>query len=191
MRSTFLSGSPANRRAKGRLHLRYSGSAAIAFVVLLALLAVGAFGLVGLSSAAGAVAPNVTIPQSPCISSCPSPSFGPDTNFPVGSNPWSVAVGDFNRDGNPDLAIANQASANVSVLLGNGNGGFGATTNFAVGIGPVSIAVGDFNRDSNPDLVTANAIYDNVSVLLGNGSGGFGAATNFAVGSFPLLSSSR
>src|SRR5205085_12155532 len=34
-----------------------------------------------------------------------------------GSNPWSVAVGDFNRDGDPDLATANYLSNNVSVLL--------------------------------------------------------------------------
>ena len=52
--------------------------------------------------------------------------FGAATNFAVGTNPYSVAVGDFNRDGNPDLATANYdtgaAQRNVSVLLGNGSG---------------------------------------------------------------------
>ena len=83
-------------------------------------------------------------------------------------------MGDFNSDGNPDLAVANYNSNNVSVLLGNGSGGFGAATNFPVGLTPVSVAVGDFNRDGNPDLAVANYSSNNVSVLLGNGSGGFG-----------------
>ena len=48
----------------------------------------------------------------------------------MGITPASVAVGDFNRDGNPDLAVANYGSNTVSVLLGNGTGGFGLRTNF-------------------------------------------------------------
>jgi hypothetical protein len=38
---------------------------------------------------------------------------------PRGNGPRSVAVGDFNADGDPDLAVANESSANVSVLLGS------------------------------------------------------------------------
>ena len=45
-------------------------------------------------------------------------SFGPASNFPVGSFPYSVAVGDFNGDGVQDLATANFYSINVSVLIG-------------------------------------------------------------------------
>ena len=41
------------------------------------------------------------------------------TNFGAGTNPASVAVGDFNLDGKPDLAVANPAPNNVSVLLNN------------------------------------------------------------------------
>ncbi len=109
-------------------------------------------------------------------------SFSNQTTFAAGSSPNSVAVGDFNGDSRPDLAVANLNSSNVSVLLGNGSGGFGAQTTFAAGIGPVSVAVGDFNGDSRPDLAAANFRSNNVSVLLGNGSGGFSAQTTFAVG---------
>src|SRR5207253_530444 len=48
--------------------------------------------------------------------------FRARTNFPVGSSPASVAVGDFNNDGKQDLAVANTGSNNVSILLGNGDG---------------------------------------------------------------------
>ena len=45
--------------------------------------------------------------------------FGVDQQFATGESPLSVAIGDFNADGRPDLAVANQISDNVSILLGN------------------------------------------------------------------------
>ena len=114
-------------------------------------------------------------------------SFSAATNFGVGSNPFSVAVGDFNGDGKQDLAVANNNSENVSVLLGDGAGGFSAAVDFGVGDVPRSIAVGDFNGDGRQDLATANLASiannpDNVAVLLGDGTGSFSAATHFIVG---------
>src|ERR1017187_1516271 len=47
----------------------------------------------------------------------------PSSPFPAGSQPISVAVGDFNGDGKLDVAIANYNSNNVTVLLGDGAGG--------------------------------------------------------------------
>nr|MDQ2659326.1 VCBS repeat-containing protein [Verrucomicrobiota bacterium] len=65
--------------------------------------------------------------------------------------PYWMAVGDFNRDGKPDLAVANYNSSNVSILLGDGTGRFTSTTNFSAGSFPTSVAVGDFNRDGKQD----------------------------------------
>ena len=68
-----------------------------------------------------------------------------------------VAVGDFNGDGNLDLAVANEVSGTVAVLLGNGNGTFAAATTFSTGgSDPDSLAVGDFNGDGKLDLAVAN-----------------------------------
>ena len=44
-------------------------------------------------------------------------AFGAATNFAAGSFPASVAVGDFNGDGRPDLVVANGGSNDVVVLL--------------------------------------------------------------------------
>ena len=118
-------------------------------------------------------------------------AFGPPTNYAAGDGPRSVVVADFNGDSLPDLAVANENSDNVSLLLGTAGGAFTAPTNFAAGDGPRSVAVGDFNGDARPDLAIANDISDNVSILLGNGSGGFGAPTNFAVGRPPSFRRDR
>src|SRR5205807_821838 len=99
--------------------------------------------------------------------------------FTLGNSPRSVAVGDFNRDGKPDLAVANTNSNNVSILLGTGFGNFSAATNFAVGSGPLSVVVGDVNGDGILDLAVATQV--GVSIRLGTGSGSFGANTNFPV----------
>ncbi|MEK0191193.1 FG-GAP-like repeat-containing protein [Microcoleus anatoxicus] len=108
--------------------------------------------------------------------------FSAATNFNVGGIPASVAVGNFNTDNFPDLAVGNSLSNNISILFGNGTGGFGAATNFGTGQAPNSIIVADFNVDGNPDLATANNGSNNVSILLGNGTGGFTNATNFNAG---------
>jgi hypothetical protein len=116
-------------------------------------------------------------------------SFGPAQNFGVGNPPNSVAVGDFNGDDLPDLAVATgwslDSMGSVSILLGNGDGTFGSAQGFRVGMAPWSIAVGDFNGDKIPDLVTANLWSNNVSILLGTGDGTFGPAQGFAVGDAP------
>jgi uncharacterized repeat protein (TIGR01451 family) len=114
-------------------------------------------------------------------------TFSPATNFSAGTNPFSVAIGDFNGDGKSDLAVANQFSDNVSILLGTGAGTFGAATNFAVGTDPRSVAIGDFNGDGKSDLAVANQASNNVSILLGTGTGTFGAATNLTAGANPTF----
>ncbi len=99
---------------------------------------------------------------------------------------YFVAVGDFNEDGNLDLAVANQTSASstVSILLGNGDGTFQAPVSYSTGAGSASfVAVGDFNNDGAPDLAVANAgTQDSVSILLGNGDGTFQAPAIYASG---------
>jgi hypothetical protein len=111
-------------------------------------------------------------------------SFTPLAHYTTGENSWFVTVADFNRDGTPDLAVSNDSSSSVSVLLGDGQGGFGPATDYATGVHPIPMAVGDFNGDGNPDLAVGTA--KGVSVLLGDGKGGFEPAMNYALGSFPV-----
>lgn len=90
----------------------------------------------------------------------------PPVNYLAHTNATAVTTGDFNGDGNVDIAIANNGSNDVSILPGDGTGAFGAPQSFPVGNKPVAIAVGDFNGDGMPDLAIANNSDNTVTVLL-------------------------
>jgi hypothetical protein len=112
-----------------------------------------------------------------------------------GFNHASLAVADFDNDGNLDLAAAYTyydrdpngywPEGDLSVLLGNGDGTFQAPTLQVPWYGgpngvPVSAAAGDFNNDGNSDLVVTGDdldSYGTVEVLLGTGWGGFTRAS--------------
>ena len=96
----------------------------------------------------------------------------------------SVAVGDFNGDGVPDLAAT--GFDGVSVLLNEGNGSFQPARNFGAAGSSQSVAVGDFNGDGRLDLAV-NSDDTRVSVLLGQGDGTFQPPLTFGVGTFPSV----
>ncbi|MBF9237659.1 T9SS type A sorting domain-containing protein [Hymenobacter sp. BT683] len=97
--------------------------------------------------------------------------------------PRGVAVGDFNGDSKPDLAVATSRST-VAVLLNTGTGSFGFRVLYGVGDSNNNdVAVGDFNGDNKPDLAVASS-FGSVGVLLSNtgtGTGNFGAAVSYPV----------
>src|SRR4029453_16935269 len=107
-------------------------------------------------------------------------SFGPAATVTVGDGPASVAVGDFNGDNDPDLAVANQFDGTVSVLLGTAGGAFSGPTragNYSDGSDLMSVAVGDFNSDGDPDLAVGDMSPGEVHVFLGGIGGSFRAPT--------------
>jgi subtilase family serine protease len=96
----------------------------------------------------------------------------------IGTSPSSIAVGDFNGDGIPDLAVANSYNNTLTILLGNGDGTFTASASQPqTGNYPLAIAVGDFNGDGKADLAVTNDNSSSVTILLGNGDGTFTAAS--------------
>jgi hypothetical protein len=107
-------------------------------------------------------------------------SFNAPKAYAVGSNPVSVAVGDFNQDGKPDLAVANRNNDTVSILLGNGKGTFLRVVNHPAGPSPNAVVVGDFNGDGRLDLAVANEGPNTISILLGNGDGTFKPPASYA-----------
>jgi hypothetical protein len=115
-------------------------------------------------------------------------STGANFQYATGTDPVWVSTADFNSDGIPDLAVANNGSNTVSIFLGNGNGTFTEATNPQVpaGTAPTSIAVGDFNVDGLPDLAVADKSDNAVSILLNLGNGLFGPNFELPVGTSPV-----
>jgi parallel beta-helix repeat protein len=110
--------------------------------------------------------------------------YSAPTSYNAGYAPNCVTTGDFNYDNNLDLAVTDELSNRVSILLGNGAGEFGLATNYLVGTEPHGLTAADFDADSILDLAVANSGSDNVSILLGNEDGTFQTAMNFSVGDF-------
>ncbi len=113
-------------------------------------------------------------------------TFGGQTTFSTAQGPIAVATGDFNGDGNVDIAVACQTGNAISILLGNGVGGFAPAVNYtgAVGVNPVSVVVGDFDGDGNADIVSFNNSSATITMILGTGTGTFGAQVLVAAGPY-------
>ncbi len=110
-------------------------------------------------------------------------SFTGPTTYPTGVDPQSVAIGDLNGDGKPDLVTPNGGAGAVSVLINRGGGTFEPKRAYRAGHEPRSVALGDLDGDNEPDLVTANGDTDSVSVLLNRG-GAFQPKSDYRVGSY-------
>jgi hypothetical protein len=100
------------------------------------------------------------------------------------SRPLSVAIGDFNNDNHPDIAVTNIVASNIGILLGYGNGTFAAQMTYSTGSGtaPYSIGLGDFNNDTRLDIVVANQDSNSVGILMGYGDGTFANSITFFTG---------
>ena len=108
--------------------------------------------------------------------------FAPATSYAAGDGPVSVAIGDLNGDGNPDLATANLYTGTFSVLLSRGDGTFGPKRDYRTGADPRAVAIRDLNGDGKPDAVTVSSDANTVAVRLNRGDGTFQAGRGYPVG---------
>ncbi|MBK9489600.1 MAG: VCBS repeat-containing protein [Haliscomenobacter sp.] len=119
-------------------------------------------------------------------------SFATKTDFTTASQPRSVASGDLDGDGKPELIATNNGSMSVSLLRNTSSSGtlaFAAKVDVTTGAGPSSAAVGDLDGDGKLDLAIGNQFSNTVSILRNTSTGGmlsFAAKIDSAVGSGPL-----
>ena len=97
-----------------------------------------------------------------------------------------VAAGDFDDDGEADLALATGGDETIGVLLGNGDGTLQTEQTRAVDAAPTAISVGDFDGDALPDVAVLSQRADLATVFLGNGDGTLAAGIPFATGRRPM-----
>lgn len=102
-------------------------------------------------------------------------SFATKVDFTVGSSPYSVAIGDVDGDGKPDLVVSNEVDNTLSVLRNTSSAGniwFATKVDFAVGPQPRGVVIGDIDGDGKPDVAVANNGLETVSVLRNLSSSG-------------------
>ena len=113
-------------------------------------------------------------------------TFAQEAPFPLklDCRSKSIATGDFNRDGQLDLALACEFTNNVVVFFGTGNGTFSGQIVLSTGLhsGPTAVAVDDFNCDNYLDLAVVNRGKFNVGVSLGDSNGTFGNQKTYPTG---------
>lgn len=115
--------------------------------------------------------------------------------FPCGDNPFGIAIGDVNADGNPDLAVANSPSSmgegkgknGMTVLLGDGSGKFTKTKGspYEAGKIPNRIAIGDVNGDGINDIVTSDNDSNMIYLFTMDKNGSVSSQSAIKVGNHP------
>lgn len=124
-----------------------------------------------------------------CSSSCGARDAGPDPQRPmfapangspiaIGCGPGTLAVGDINKDGKPDLIVGCEQTRTLTVLSGTGGGAFRVSNSISISEPPGNIAVGDVNGDGNLDVAIDSHDSYGVILLLGDGKGSLAIAPN-------------
>lgn len=109
--------------------------------------------------------------------------FTAPASLPTGLLPQDVALGDFNKDGAPDVAVATIFGLNgyAYIHLGDGKGNFDAGTRYLINGRVVAMVTADMDGDNNLDLVTANETQGTISLLWGQGNGTFSAPNVYPI----------
>ncbi len=98
-------------------------------------------------------------------------TFGEATEYPlVGGPARRAAIGDFDEDGSPDLAVVTGV---IEVLLGAGDGTFGAPGTFSSGQMYKDVECADMDGDGHFDIIAADRDFDEFTIAFGDGTGDF------------------
>ncbi len=131
--------------------------------------------------------------NSATIGSITSGSFA-RTDFITGSSPQSVAVGDIDGDGKPEIVTANFASpGGISVLQNTSSGSisFATKVDFVTTVNFLSVALGDMDGDGKIDVVATNwphgvSVFRNTATSGAINSGSLAPKVDFTTGSNPV-----
>ena len=114
--------------------------------------------------------------------------FETSSAFTLPTAPGYLAAGDFNGDGNLDVAISGYLPIHeVIILLGNGDGTFRMGSTYSVGVQIEQIVAADLRGNGILDLVVGESLSQNLYVLLGNGDGTFQSPVSYPTSGEPYL----
>ena len=100
-------------------------------------------------------------------------TFLPAKPVPVGLQPASLELGDFNEDGHLDGVGVDGLLRKGRIVIGDGAGWFQPGQEFVTEKAPLDPVLADFNRDGHLDVAIANDRSSSFTMLLGHGDGTF------------------
>lgn len=111
----------------------------------------------------------------------------PNSEYIIGQTATDVLALDLDKDGYPDLVVANSGSNNISTLINKRDGTFDdlATTIYNTGGNPTGLAAGDFNKDGYPDIAVVENGSSQVSVFLNDKTGSLQLQSSNGTGTAP------
>jgi len=99
-----------------------------------------------------------------------------------------IAIGDFDEDGNLDVAypqtgqqIPHEHATSLFIFFGDGHGNLSTGPVLTVEEEPHTVITADFNHDGHLDLANTNRTAGTVTVLLGDGHGNFTLSSSTSV----------
>jgi parallel beta-helix repeat protein len=109
-------------------------------------------------------------------------TFGNAQHFATGTQPRGAYAGDFDMDGDIDIAVTSNQGV-VSILLNNGDGTFATPVNYAVSQEPIALCGADLDADDDIDLAVVNNRPGtaNLDILKNNGDGTFTLTSTYTL----------
>jgi uncharacterized protein YjdB len=126
-------------------------------------------------------------------------SFATRINLSTDGGARSIAIGDLDGDGKPDIATANYNGNTVSILRNTAtpgtisSGSFGSRVDLSVNTQPTGIAIADIDGDGKADIAVSNSASGNISLLRNLSTPGsittssFATKVNFNTGTNPYF----
>jgi FG-GAP-like repeat/FG-GAP repeat len=119
-------------------------------------------------------------------------AFAPRVDHPVTAGSTSLARGDLNGDGRPDIVVGGEGGQGVEILFNTGEGTFRSVAFCACGGADPTIALADIDGDGSLDLVATSRRGDtpdanrDLVVLFNDGVNSFGKGlSHYSAGAAP------
>jgi hypothetical protein len=103
-------------------------------------------------------------------------------DVPVGTGPFDIATGDFDRDGVPDLAVANADNNTITVLIGKRGGGIASSSTISAPGNPRGLVIADMNGDGWLDIAYTRYQQRQFVILFMTGASAAGVSYTAATG---------
>ncbi|MBZ0267253.1 VCBS repeat-containing protein, partial [bacterium] len=108
------------------------------------------------------------------------------TNIPIEGAPVAIAGGDFDLDGDEDLAVAHLSPNGIRICWNDGGGIFTTSDVLTLPTNPLDLAIADLDRDGDLDIVAAASALNEVHIITYDAVNGMTLSGEYGTGNTPV-----